>query len=252
MHVDQYGLPVQADGDKQDQLNRVGLVLLAHHLLKKPILGTEFEGCWLNEHRLEPARGIYTRYVGSPDWNVSCDQLIPILCYRLASRDRVGLIDAFMAMLGRLGFSQNYRTLDGKLKIPDLMAFRTLPIFCRIHWCLYPLICLVDVLLLVFALGSNLPVWPDDSFRPRSRSQDDVDDNNLIATLWTAREILPTPLSIGAIWIYTRIRPLNYGVTLLKKTGNVNGAMHWYHRSESGGNPEIATLWEPLILKYEG
>jgi hypothetical protein len=50
---------------------------------------------------------------------------------------------------------------------------------------------------------------------------------------------MPTPLSWLARKIYLELRPKNLGNYLLAKPDPVEGALAWYHRAETGGNPEL-------------
>lgn len=247
MHTDEYGLPMQADGDRQDQLNRVGLLLTA--LWLSPIKGTNglrLLGGLFN--LLQPRRGVYTRFTGSPENNVTADQLLPVLACYISARNKRGALWMLFRLLCRLGFAQNTRKIEGgKWKLPDFMLLRALPLLCRIHWVTYPLALIADLYLLVTALACRLPVWRDDSLLPVKRSPDDVDDNNAICTFVTCRKILPTPVSIVAARLYGALRPVNYGVTKLGAENNIIGALRWYHRAESGGNPEVAEVYRELV-----
>ncbi len=260
MFLDEYGLPTQRDGDKNDQLQRVGMIVTAlclkeeigfRELLERMI----FRGALAVE--LQPKPGIYTRYVGGDPENVSADQLIAALCAHVADYDWKQVRLMFKACVKRFGFAQNVKDgLNGseKKKIPDYLALRALPLFVRAHWLCYPLAVVVDLLLVFAALAACGPVWRDDKGFSK-RSPDDVDDNCTIATLAVCRKRMPTPFSILACKLYGKLRPWNLGCRMNIKKGAwwgtyefhpVQGSLAWYHRAEAGGNPEIAELWAPI------
>lgn len=272
MHLDKYGLPVQADGDANDQLQRVGMILTANALGEylHTADGDPFDvnhECFtaiISWDSLQPSPGVYTRYVDGNPNNVSADQLLPVLASHVANRDTKSVWNMFKAMTKRLGFAQNTR--DGldqkktKWKLPDFMALRALPLFARAHKVLYPVAFLADLSLVLLALFAVGPVQHDDKLIPTKRNPDDVDDNVIITTLITCRAIMPTPLSWLAAKLYAKLRPNNYGniqhrtmpdgSTRSIKYNNVYGALRWYHRAEAGGNPEIAELYESLVRRY--
>lgn len=251
MHLDCNDLPMQSDGDRQDQLQRVGMILVAR-------LFQSHKHVWIqilvrrNWAQLVYSRGIYVRHVGGSPHNVSCDQLLPVFGFLTISKfvnstHRLYLNDIIKKMFLRLGFAQNFETIEGKPKVPDFMFIRVLPFLVRYHPILYPLAFVFDLLLIPMALASCLPVWADDSILPRKRSLDDVDHNNLIITLLICRRYLTTPLSMLAYWLMFKVMPTNYGVTKLGAKDPVRGSLMWYHRAESGGNPEVAEMIIDLL-----
>lgn len=267
MHLDQYGLPQQNDGDVEDQLQRIGMIIVAETLTLKNLskLGRTCAFAIMKSGRLTAGRGIYKRHSSGDPRNVSADQLISALGALVVLRWREEILDLFVATYRRLGFAQNFRRIHDNSehwKIPDFLLIRALPLFARAHWALYPLAVVVDVLLLPLAIGVILPVWRDDKLIPVKRTPDEVDDNNTILTLAVCRARMPTPLSYFAAKLFARIRPWNYGCaseTAARgpvETANqfawdpVNGALRWYHRKENGGNPQIAILWHPVVARY--
>jgi hypothetical protein len=198
---------------------------------------------------LQPKRGVYVRFPGANTNNVSADQLISALSCWVIMRRPWHILAMLWRMMMRLGFAQNIRDgLGGseRKKLPDFMLIRALPLFCRTHWLLYPIAILSDFLLVLAAFAAVGPVWRDDKGFTR-RGPDDVDDNVTILTLAACRKTMPTPLSKLACFIYAKLRPWNYGTKA--PGGEVVGALSWYHRAESGGNPEIALMWQPVISK---
>lgn len=273
MHLDKYKLPVQVDGDANDQLQRVGMIQTAFVYNSEIKTDTDLGGITVHNldiatkhallNQLQPRPGIYTRFVGSNTNNVSADQLISALTYWIASGNVKQAAWMFYRMVCRLGFAQNYK--DGlndssSTKLPDFMLLRSLSLFSRIHWSLWPIAVVIDLSLMLAALASVGPVWRDEKGFSK-RTPDDVDDNLLILILTVCRAKMPTPLSWLAAKLYTKCRPWNYGC-IHSETINgimtqdldyfspVFGALRRYHRSGSGGNPEIAELWKPIVEKY--
>jgi hypothetical protein len=245
MHLDQYGLPCQADGNCEDQLNRVGLISVACVLnYFKKVEVTELDA------RCDDAishpmgllmadPGVYKRHANGTPNDVTCDQLVPVIAYHTIHGDEnLGLM--FKAMVKRFGFAQNFHK-NGEPQthtIPDFMLLRTLPLFARKSKWMYPIALVSDVYTLIQVISCCLKARND---------MDAVDDNNLIVTLLATVTVFPTFMSKFAAFVYKKYRPTNYGVTMLGETSNVQGAMTWYHRSESGGNPEIAEMYRNLI-----
>jgi hypothetical protein len=102
---------------------------------------------------------------------------------------------------------------------------------------------------------------------------DTGDDLNLIVKLLMARRFFPTPLSDAATKLYATSRPYSYGSYLgtYKKTYGEDatdiearvargidagwqpdsspmvGARRWYHRPDTGANPQLAELYESIV-----
>lgn len=238
MHLDSHGLPQQKSGDRNDQLQRVGMIATGS-LLKWDLELLEHESVWTWLHMhdalegpLQPRPGTYTRYVGGDPANVSADQLISALAYWVVSANVKQVLPLLGRMILRLGFAQNYvdgidkvstkaktneetsvwkALSQGKWKLPDFMLIRALPLFARTHAALYPVAIVADLFLLLSALFAIGPVFRDDSLIPRKRGPDDVDDNVIILTLAVCRARMPTPLSILSAKLYAWARPWNYG-----------------------------------------
>ncbi len=267
MNLDKYGLPVQADGDANDQLQRIGMILTAAAIIDKDELANRLEvtcirAIQIDMEILQPSPGIFLRHVNGDPKTVSADQLIAILGFFTMSGVIFYIWPMFKQMMKRFGFAQNTKDgLDGKgnegkTKMPDFMLIRALPLFLRAHWCLYPILLLSDALLVLSALSAVGPVWKDGGGF-KTRSPDDVDDNNTILTLSVCRVRFPTPLVLFAVWIFAKLRPWNHGCVgraeeafPLYSYKPVYGALRWYHRAEAGGNPEIAEMWKPICERY--
>lgn len=262
MFKDKYGLPIQSDGDNRDQLQRVGMIATAEALRECDTL-TEVPTYWALFIGLQESPGVYKRSVEGATNDVSADQLIATLSVHVAYGHTRQVWLMLKECLRRFGFAQNYKdglNGDTRTKIPDFMFVRALPLFARLHWSLYPFTLLADFLLVLLALSACGPVWKDGAILPSKREATDVDDNNTVITLAVCRKRMPTPLSILACKLYGKLRPWNMGCyaeddpveTEGLRVFNPNyyhpvyGALRWYHRARSGGNPEIAALWRPL------
>jgi hypothetical protein len=255
MHLDDNGLPTQADGDRNDQLQRVGMCAVAYALGGySPIYAKDMWVALKRGGRLHPKPGTLVRYQGADPRNCSGDQIISALAAVVAWPFWREATAISWGILRRGGFAQNIHDgLDGKpgkWKVPDFILIRALPLMCRVHWLLWPLACLADVLLVVAGLMAGAPVWRDGKGFS-ARSPDDVDDNVQLLTFAVCRLVNPTPLSVLGNWLYGKLRPQNYGCGI-NAFHPVQGALEWYHRKESGGNPEIAESWRPITARLYG
>ena len=248
MHVDKYGLPTQNNGDANDQLARVSMLVVGDNYDHMHYADALFNLLHLDA-------GIYTRYIGADPRSTSADQLISALAAFTSVNAPTYAIQIMVKCLKRFGFAQNtINTLDGSntKQTPDFMLIRALPLFLRTSKLLYPLTLIGDVLLVLAAIAAVGPVWKDNKGFA-TRSPDDVDDNVIILTLIACRTRMPTLLSRLACKIYAKYRPWNYGCKLDNPFFTyhpVVGAMLWYHRAASGGNPEVAEAIIPLIQEY--
>lgn len=84
--------------------------------------------------------------------------------------------------------------------------------------------------------------------RQATSNADDVgDDLNCFLSLVFSYLVQPTLLSTAALKRYLRERPASDGTYKLGIKDHVAGALAWYFRPESGGNPELAEVCFPLI-----
>ncbi len=226
IHFDSHGLIVQADGDGGDTAQRIGMVFFRYHDAQA------FERAL---DQLEVAPGIYVRHPYQPGFRsdpnrFSRDQQRPIIMAlgMYDMHDRLGRMA--LAHLLRFGKYQNKDYLGPSHLGEYLRAFKA--------WPLYPVLFFTDVGLLVSSV--------DIAVRARLDG-DNVDDNNHLMALIQSKQVMPTPLSWLASRIYKDFRPLNLGNQVLGEEDPVQGALSWYHRAESGGNPFIAELYRPAI-----
>lgn len=119
-------------------------------------------------------------------------------------------------------------------------------------------------------LGLNVGLRLAAATRDRGDTGDDL---NLIVKLLMAKLQSPTPVSEGATTLYATTRPLSYGSYLGKyhevygedatdiekriaagidagwpsDSSAIVGAMRWYHRKDTGANPQLAELYESIV-----
>jgi len=225
MHLDANGLPVQADGDAEDQLCRIGWILATRPKgLLQPYWQALRVGGLLTDGFTK-----FKRHANGDSRNVSGDQLVAVFCAAKVVGWRLLQRRLTLGMLIRLGFAQNYRRLNqNTLKIPDLLLHRVLPIVARFARLPRPLLELIDALLLLPMTIISLLSF---------RGPDSVDDTNHVVTLIACGN--ETFVAKLCILLYDKYRAPNYGTTILGYKSSVEGAVAWYNRAESGGNPEI-------------
>lgn len=103
-------------------------------------------------------------------------------------------------------------------------------------WWLYPLLPLFDVPLIVNSIIRCIA----------GRNFDNVgDDVNHVGDLSQARIIFPTPMSFIARKLYVLFRP-----SFIPDILGPEYALTWYFRAASGGNPEFAYLWAPIVKRF--
>lgn len=269
MYIDAYALIAQQDGDVGDSLHREGMYAFGKWLLynrdDNTLVISEIPARRdpqqiISKFEVEP--GVYVRHPDPKRWSsnpdtTSRDQLVPVIAYCGAYQDYARLWRLFRATASRGMFAQNILdTGDGETvqKVPDTMIGH-LGLFIRAggYWTapLYPVLLVTDTVDLIGTILELVPVhWEETDKRLRTRALGDVDDNNTIIAQLMAVSFKPTPISWLNRQLYSLFRPVNYGNTILGESNRVMGALAWYHRSEAGGNPEIAELYRPMIEKY--
>jgi hypothetical protein len=221
----------------------------------KPLRRTHYYWACLKgiNETLQAKPGVYMRHQHGDPANVSADQLVSACAAHVAEGNTKQVLLLAARCIARLGFAQNYKDgLDAsktRWKLPDFMALRALPLFMRAHVLLYPAAVIADVLLLLLSISAVGPVWRDDTGFSK-RGPDDCDHNVSVLTLAVCRHRMPTPLSWLACKIFAKYCPETYGTIKLGEPNRVQGALAWYHRAESGGNPEIAEMWKPICRRY--
>ena len=228
MNIDSYGLIVQGDGDGGDTAARMGqwLFLGKGHSIGPVDVGT------IALRHLMPAPGVWIRHPQYPDIaDCSRDQLDPIIMALGSCNLGLALRNTFKAHLKRGFFYQNK---DVPMIVTPCLYIRAFK-----AWYLYPVLCVLDI---GFCFA-----WLENLFR---RNPDDVDDNNNIMRMTQAAQVMPTPLSWLGRKLYAKTRRPNFGNTVKGEKNPVMGALVWYHRTESGGNPCIAEIYRPIVERY--
>lgn len=225
MHVDTWGLPVQANGDAQDQLQRTGMIAIGQILNNRvPMLISDpYLYVGLVNH-LQPISGKYTRFVHGPLNTATGDQLIPVAAYWTVCRNRPEL-----HAMNHIFAQNRVDIFTGRKTLPDFILLRMLPFLMRAHWILYPLTIILDLGLLMAII-----------VRIYQGSLTDTDDNNTIITVAVCKAIMPTPLSLLSAKLYKRFR----------RAPGLVGALRDYHAARTGGNPEVAELWVPIVERF--
>lgn len=255
MYTDDYGLIVQADGDGGDTLQRTGLYTLGRYMAGLPVARETSMAC-VNCYS---AAGKWIRHprIGT-FW---CDP-------HQTSRDQ--LLGVF-PMLKITGLTTMHRKTTWELvkraffaqNMTDFMFFHLGTVIRSWHPLslpLYPLLLVFDLFTLLGVMASLwLPRWKHETRRFVRRGPDDVDDDNLILELACAIAWMPTPFTWLARKLHARYRPWNYGCAgadegdwsgFMYYYSPVYGALRWKHRYSAGGNPDLATLWEPTIKRW--
>jgi hypothetical protein len=224
IHFDAHGLIVQANGDGGDTAQRTGMLFFQYR----------DEEAFVNAlDQLEIAPGIYVRHPYQAGFRndpnrFSRDQqralVIAMGSYRMDDR----LWRLAKAHLARFGKYQNLDYLGPSHLGEYLRAFRA--------WPVYPLLLITDVGLVVSSIDIAL-----------TKDKDNVDDNNHVMALVQASQTMPTPISWLATRLYKKYRPINFGNEILGESDPVQGALSWYHRAESGGNPFISEMYRSSL-----
>lgn len=80
---------------------------------------------------------------------------------------------------------------------------------------------------------------------------DDVgDDLNTLLSCAFSCNILPTEQARKTFRHYLKNRAPSLGTLHLNEKDHVIGALKWYFRPDSGGNPELAEIWRPIVDYY--
>lgn len=261
MNLDQDGLPMRKDGDKSDQLKHTAMIAIAEKLSHNALLPVSPAYAIMNFHQVKNKPGTYSRYRNDNPRNTNADTLVVVFAAFLVHDVKRQLGNFMRALLKRGGFAQNnLKVVDGveKWKRPDFLLIRLLPLLVRTSKWLSPLAYLFDFLL-VLQVMKNLFPFKRNGILPRLKVEDDLDDNTLIAVLTAAAVKYPTAISRFATRLFANGRRQNLGcrgyhVAKSKMIEDMHhpviGALRWHHRGGTGGNPQIADLWSPVITKY--
>lgn len=247
MFRDEFGLIVQRDGDGGDTLQREGMYAFAasfpeaHDHADMPGHSMMVLGIATSELYKD---GILIR--NPIRWNDPND----------VSRDQQ---DAFVIAMGASGNLNFVRAIMkrhlkrfGKYQNADIANLSTVALYLRAlnQIISYPFLFFFDLGLVFSSVQIALDKNPDH-----------VDDNNHLMRLMQAKTRMPTFVSDMAWRLYFKYRPWNYGCMesaskvddKIVATGNMRvyhpviGALRWYHRAESGGNPEFAEFYKAIL-----
>jgi len=233
MYVDDKGLIVQKDGDGGDSAQRTGFYYTARFIVgplpgyKEISMGLVIEDFIRATTLLITPAGLIRNPV---KWNdpkdTSRDQTTPMIiacgCLRL------------LEMVDKLR-PKYLRYQNGDFASPQNLnevrrALGKTPLLLGDLW----------------AIGASYV-----RCRQAAKDMDDVgDDLNLLISLVFFNRYQSNAVTRFALKYYLKNRPTNFGCTKMGETDPVIGALVWYFREESGGNPEIAQAWRPIITKY--
>jgi hypothetical protein len=269
LHLDKYGLIVQANGNGGDTAQREGWAWfgswIRSEILKNPWpVARPLKTCTATMGLLEMGQSGTFRRNPDPQWNAlqdfSRDQTIPIVAAMGVWNDHARLERFWQKTVSR-----SYRAQNG-----DLMGTGGVNLFLRARN-------------LAPGIIGDIQMPLDVAARINSSSSDknDVgDDLNLIVILLMSKLRSSNDSTNTALAAYAKGRPNNYGCYLKSyqaKFGTgldpdpavlrgrmeagiasgwapecprILGALRWYFRSGSGGNPELAELYAPIISHY--
>ena len=256
---DEFGIIVQRDGDGGDSLHRMGVELCAYAFQRKDEY--VIDRVKLILAKLSNGGAIFIRYWREPyndPRTVSRDQLIPIIIGLGWAKEILPEADVALRVLcddiaTHLMFAPNVRALNtGKLKIPDWFGFHT-SVLIRARFkdggFLRMILNITDIgLLLGTVFKVLIPIrWNDGKKWFERISPDEADDWNEVLQHIQAYNNMSTVWSWAARFIYGRFRRVTFGTLDLHEPNVIYGALCWYNRSQSGGNPGLAKLWEAPV-----
>lgn len=255
---DHFDLIVQADGDGGDTAQREGMFAAGLYLAKRGDWGAKLTGAFAIDHAIRVLQirpGICVRHPHQPGFrsdpkHFSRDQHDPLIIAAGLHRALMFVRDSLWNQVKRWGRYQNRDFTNPNTVSVYIRAFRA--------WLLWPLMLITDWGLVVSSINRIV----------KARNPDESDDNNHVARLAQAQEILPTPISWIARKIYKKFRPHScgsdrearlqwarvHGVRIEDlpelETDAALGAFAWYHRAQNGGNPAMVELWRPIIGRF--
>jgi len=204
--------------------------------------------------------GLNVEWIRHPDFTelsgrlntCSRDQMTPTVCLLGALNWQKALNRiAFTLIIKRLGFFWNTKHIGqthGR-KLPDIITPGFIAALCRAKRTrlYYPLLCCLDVALVVNSLGRILAgiLNPKEGSFIQTKILDNVGpDLNHIVLLLHAKKVMPTPLSWLARIIYYKFRR-PAGQPRLKGFGPQT-ALDWYFRDKSA--PPLNELYRELLV----
>jgi hypothetical protein len=249
LYKDNNDLIVQRDGDGGDTCQRTGMFYFGLFLRGDQI--AEIFDKFLDAVLLLCKDGLLVRHPGTADspsfWSdpkeLSRDQQDAMIVAGGAFGVRPMLNRVLERQVKRGMFYQNM----------DLPLLQTFSVWIRAYraYILWPLLLITD-------LGFFL-TWAGIMWKGR-KDPDYSDDNNHIIRLLQAWKFMPTPVSWAARKLYAKTRPPCYGFKgkenpdmpmsmNYNETNRVMATLVWYHAAEHNGNPIIAMIYRPFILR---
>lgn len=226
MKLDSNGLIVQQDGDGGDTAAREGeWFTLTGPSIKAPFFSDACRYLMLES-------GLWIRHPKYPlTSDFSRDQDDPMI---IACGEQGGQYQLWIHFRRHIKRAFVYQNGDAPMLTTPCLYIRAF----RWWWC-YPILLILDIAFM-FCFVENYFI----------KSGDDVDDNNCILRFIQALRHYPTPWSYFGRRLYATTRPLNNGNVQLGEKNPVMGAIAWYHREASGGNPDITEAYRPIVLEY--
>jgi len=258
-HIDDYGLPVQSDGDGGDTLQKAGLWTIGRAFRAKC---DRQRYVWLVDrpalHYCQAGAGLWRRHPAKDKfWSntklTTRDQLLNAFVICWSTKERLVWLATLLRLLLRIGFAQNTRSTDGSFRVPDPIhlwldiPIRTMGPASYLFW---PLLLVTDLIWVLQEIIEVLPLkWTHETKRFGKKTPDDADVDNAVMRFILAYLVCPTPFS----WLARKIRSRWQHKTLGQKPwmrSNLTGALHWKHRAESNADPMMAELLEPFTEEY--
>jgi hypothetical protein len=227
MNIDAHGFIVQADGDGGDTAQRMGMYWAGFLLNAARVTTTLPKLPTLTLDKLSSyMRHGFVRHpfqdgFRSDPAHFSRDQQDPLVVM-------MGLLDIDDYLRWTL---KNQLKRSGRYQNRDWANLNTVSLYIRAFKArhLWPLLLVTDLGLIV----SGISHWVK-----RKRDPIHTDINNHVIRLAQAQAILPTLTSWLARKLFKRLWP------------DMNEALAFYHRAENGGNPEMAELYRPIIVRF--
>lgn len=268
MFIDNENLIVQSDGDTGDTLRVEGSYQLAIRLRARSKIEVD---SWpkashldymesIAKMQIEP--GIFVRHPHpNQEWHkdpseTSRDQMTPNICAMGYAQCEASLKE-FTKQMRKRWFV--------KFQNKDIASPQDWGSMIRSWWEIdglgyftYAKVALLSIPIL--ALGDSQMIFSVLVRLWQARDPDNVgDDWNLLALILQAQHTMPTPMSWLARKLYKWFRPSNLGKSLIHSghplephlavSMPIYDALRWYTRPGSGGNPEVAWVYAPLIQR---
>jgi len=257
-YIDEYGFPCHRteDGSRLeggDSSNRWGLIRIIEKVAGVKLLPNDphedIESIYrLKEHQFVRHPDI-TYWYGKPGC-MSHDNFMPLMIGAYLCGCVTEARYMAMMLIERFGFFWNIYDIAGdkkKIPIPDLAFPGTWSTLFRVMnwWMLYPIMVVFDL----WYLFQAIIICVIGIFNKEHTTDDLVLQCNFIF----AQEVMPTPISFLARWVYCHFRPLSHVTTEDKKSVVIGeyGPMsafesYFYPRTAI----KIAWYWMKIVQRY--